>query len=104
MGDNEIVNELGLDVENVLDLDRTLNGKFEFLHCGECGGPLLGHRAEKCRQLNGVRYEDVLGKGFEDRLKAVDGFRKILKKHIEAEKEKEVKNKVRYRRYGKGSD
>ena len=50
-GDNKIVNKLGLDVENVLDLDRTLNGKFEFLHCGMCGRPLLGHRAGKCRQL-----------------------------------------------------
>ena len=42
-----------------------------------------------------MRYEDVLVKGFKDKLKAVDGFRKILKKHIEAEKEKEAKNKVR---------
>ena len=45
--DNEIVNELGLDAENVLEFD--VNGRYIFLHCGICGGPLLGHRAEKCK-------------------------------------------------------
>ena len=93
-GDDETVNKLGLDVENVLDLDRNLNRKFEFLHCGECGGPLLGHRAEKCRQRNGVRYKDIVIKGFEDKLKAIDGFRKMLKKHIEVEQEKESKKRA----------
>ena len=33
-GDDKIVNKLSLDVENVLDLDRTVNAKFEFLHYG----------------------------------------------------------------------
>ena len=42
-GDNEVVTELGLDGNNVIDLERALNGKFEFLNCGTCGGPLLGH-------------------------------------------------------------
>ena len=30
-GDNKIVTELGLDVENSLDVERTVNRKFEFL-------------------------------------------------------------------------
>ena len=87
------MSELGLYVENVLDLDRTLNGKFEFLHCGTCDSPILEHRAEKCRQLNGVRYEDIVVKGLEDKLKAIDRFRKIVKKYIEVEQEKESKKK-----------
>ena len=47
--DAKKITELGLDADNVLDLDRTLNGKFEFVHCGLCGGPILGHRVEKYR-------------------------------------------------------
>ena len=82
--DDKLVEELGLDVENVLDLDRTLNRKFEFVHYGTCGGQLQGHWAQKCKQLNNIRYEDVI-KGFEDKHRAIDGFRKIVKKHNEKE-------------------
>ena len=46
--DDEIITELGNELENVLEFDR--NGRYEFFHCGTCGGPILGHKAEKCRQ------------------------------------------------------
>ena len=62
--DDKIVTEIELDVGNVLDLDRTLNGNFEYLHCETWCGPIFKHRAEKHRPLNGVRYEDTLVTGF----------------------------------------
>ena len=39
--DEDIVIETGNDIENVLDFNR--NGEFRFIHCGLCGGPILGH-------------------------------------------------------------
>ena len=45
--DADIMNELTNSPEAVIDFDRTWNGKFEFVRCGECNGPMLGHRAEK---------------------------------------------------------
>ena len=47
--DTDIINELTNAAETVVDFDRTLNGKYEFVRCAECNGPILGHRAEKCR-------------------------------------------------------
>ena len=35
-----------------------------------------------------MRCEDIMVKGFEDKLKAIDGFRKMLKTNIEVEQEK----------------
>ena len=61
-GDNKMVTELGLNVQNVWDLDTTLNGKFEFLHDRTCGRPRLGYRAKKCRQFNGERYGYIVVK------------------------------------------
>ena len=39
------------------------------MRCGKCNGPMLGHRAEKCRKNNG--YEDALVKRYETSLKSV---------------------------------
>ena len=89
--DDEIRDKLGHDVENVLDIDRTWNGNYKFLHCGECGGPIIGHRAEKCR--HGERYDPIVVKGFEDKIRMIEGFRKIVKKYIQQEQEEEKGNK-----------
>ena len=50
-----------------MDFDRTWNGKYEFVRCGECNGPMLGYIAEKCRKSNG--YEEVLVKKYETTLR-----------------------------------
>ena len=68
-GDDKIVTKLGLDVENILDLDRILNGKFKFLHCQTCGGPILGHRIEKVRQLDVKNMEILWSKDLKIRLR-----------------------------------
>ena len=66
--DEDIIVETGIDIENVLDFNR--NGEFKFVHCGSCGGPILGHKSVKCRELNNVRYKDNLVKAFEDKIQA----------------------------------
>ena len=45
--DNKIASEIGNDIENVLDFNW--NGEFRFIHCGSCGGPILGHKSVKYR-------------------------------------------------------
>ena len=91
--DEDIVTETETNLENVLDFDR--HGRYDFVHCGTCGGPVLGHKPEKCRQLDNVRYDDVLIKAFEDKIKTIDGFRKVVKKYMEQEEERENRRKAR---------
>ena len=91
--DEDIVTETETNLENVLDFDR--HGRYDFVHCGTCGGPVLGHKPEKCRQLDNVRYDDVLIKAFEDKIKTIDGFRKVVKKYMEQEEEKENRRKAK---------
>ena len=46
----------------------------------------------KCSQLNNVRYEEVLVKGFENWLKTVKGFREAVnRQNKKKEKEKKIK-------------
>lgn len=63
-------------------------------HSGTCGRPILGHRAEKYSQLKCLRYEDIWVKGLEDRIKTIDWFRMIVKKHSQKEEEEESNSKV----------
>ena len=56
---------------------------------------MLGHKSVKCRELNNVRYDDELIKAFKDRIKTIDGFRKLVKKYRETEDEKENRRKVK---------
>ena len=64
--DDEILTKIGLDVENAFDLDRARNGKFKFCLCRVCDGPILGHRADKCRHLNGKTYNGTLVTKFDN--------------------------------------
>ena len=62
--DEDIINKLMKTPEDVIDFDRTWNGSCSFVRCGECNGPMLGHRAEKCRKL-GDSYDENVVKKFE---------------------------------------
>ena len=77
--DEDIVVETGNDIENVLDFN--INGEYQFVHCVTCGGPILGHKLVKCRKLNNVRYKDELIKAFGEKIRAMDGFRKLVMKY-----------------------
>ena len=79
--DADIINELTNVTETVLDFDRTWNGRYEFLKCAECNGPILGHRAEKCRQADGG-YDEALVRKFETTFRGNATFREIVIKHI----------------------
>ena len=45
--DDDIIDEIIKTREVVVDFDRTWNGKYDFVRCGECNGPMLGHRTGK---------------------------------------------------------
>lgn len=80
---HNMVKEIGLDVENAFDFDKTLNANFEFCHCGLCDRPILGHRAEKCSKMNGETYDAALVRIFENKVRNREGFRLIVRKHIQ---------------------
>ena len=75
--DADIINELTNAAEMVVDFDRTWNGKYEFVRCAECNGPILGHRAEKCRKADGG-YDEALVKRFETSLRGTIVIREII--------------------------
>ena len=61
--DEDIIHELTKTPEYVVDFDRTWNGTYSFVRCGECNGPMLGHRAEKCRN-HGDGYDETVVKKY----------------------------------------
>ena len=44
--DEDIFDELMKTPEAVVDFDRTWNGRYEFMRCRDCNGPMIGHREE----------------------------------------------------------
>ena len=51
--DEDIFDELMKTPEAFVDFDRTWNGRYEFVRCGDCNRPTLGHWGEKCRHKEG---------------------------------------------------
>ena len=90
--DDDIAKELDSNLENILDFDKL--GKYEFIHCGICGGLIIGHIEVKCQQLP-ARYNDVLIKALEDKLKGMEVFRKCLKKYRDMEEEYNNRRRVK---------
>ena len=86
--DTDIINELTNTLEAVVDFDRTWNGKYEFVRCGECNSVMLGHREEKCRKNSG--YEEVLVRKYETSLKSSLKIREILITYINTQKRSEM--------------
>ena len=72
----------------VVDFDRTWNGKYEFVRCGECNGPMLGHRAENFRKNNG--YEEALVRKYETSLRSSLKIREILITYMNTQKKSEM--------------
>ena len=62
--DADIINDLIKMPEDDVDFDRTWNRNYSFVRGRECNGPMLGHRVEKCRKLEGG-YDEVVVKRFE---------------------------------------
>ena len=71
-----------------MDFDRTWNGKYEFVRCGECNRPMLGHRAEKCRKNSG--YEEAVVKKYEVRLRSTLKIREIVITYMNKKKRAEM--------------
>ena len=86
--DDDIVDELIQTPEAVVDFDWTWNGKYEFVRCRECNGPMLGHRAEKCRKNSG--YEEAVVKKYETSLRSSLKVREILITYMNKQKKSEM--------------
>ena len=86
--DDGIVYDLEKCLEQCLDFDRY--GRYNFIHCEFCGGPELGHRYDKCR--NTERYNPILVKMFEDKIRSMKGVRNVVDKYTKG-KENEEKEK-----------
>ena len=86
--DADIINEMTNIPETVIDFDRTWNGRYEFVRCGECNGPMLGHRAEKCRKNNG--YEEAVVKKYETSLRSALKIRETVISYINKQKMAEM--------------
>ena len=87
--DTDIINELTNAQEAVVNFDRTWNGKYEFLRCGECNGPMLGHRAEKCRK-NGDGYEETVVRKYETSMRSSVKIRSILNTFMDTKRKQEL--------------
>ena len=84
-----IVNNLIKTPEDVVDFDRTWNGTYSFVKYRECNGPMLGHRAEKCRKLGGS-YNEAVVKRFETNLKSSKRLREILNTFMDTKRKEEI--------------
>ena len=67
--DEDLINKLMKTRESSINFDRTWNDKYHLIRCGGCIGPILGHRAEKCRKVGGG-YEEALVLRFEREVKS----------------------------------
>ena len=79
--DEDIIDEMIKTPEAFVDFDRTWNGKYDFVRCGDCNGPMLGHRAEKCRKNDG--YEDAL-------VRSSINVRTTLNKYMDTKRKEEM--------------
>ena len=89
MSDEDIFYELMKTPEAVVDFDRTWNGRYEYVRCGNCNGPMLGHREEKCRHKEGVYDEDIV-KRYENNMRSCVQMRTILIQYINKQKKEEM--------------
>ena len=87
--DDDIIDKLMKTPEVVVDFDRTWNGTYSFVRCGECNGPMLGHRAEKCRK-NGDGYEETVVRRYEMQMRSAVKIRDILNNFMDAKRKQEI--------------
>ena len=87
--DEDVFHELLKNTENVIDFDRTWNGKYEYVRCGNCNGPMLGHREEKCKHKEGVYDEDIV-KRYENNMRSCVQMKTILIQYINKRKKEEI--------------
>ena len=85
--DEAILNKLKTNPESVIDFDLNWNGSWKFLRCGDCSGPMLGHRIEKCREKEGDYAGDIVKK-YENTLRSKAEIREIMIQYIERMQER----------------
>ena len=86
--DEDIIDELMKTLEAILDFERTWNGKYELVRCGECNRPMLGHRAKKCRKNDG--YDGAVVKKYETSMRSSVNIRNILNNYMDTKRKQEL--------------
>ena len=71
-------------LRDYLEFDN--NGKYQFLTCENCDGPMLGHITAKCQHIiEGESYDEkTIGK-FENWLKRIPELRRLIDERAVAE-------------------
>ena len=69
--DDEIAADLQLNLDNVLEFNKMSD--YTFIHSELCGDPNIGHSATQCWDFIN-RYDDLLVKGLEDKIKEMNKF------------------------------
>ena len=87
--DEDIIDELMKTPEAVVDFDRTWNGRYEFVRCGVCNVPILGHREEKCRHKEGG-YDEETVKRYEKKMRSSVAIRNIMNTFMDEKKKQET--------------
>ena len=59
------------------------------MRCGNCNGPMLGHRGEKCRHKEGV-YDEAIVKRYENNMRNFMQMRSIVIQYINEKKKQEM--------------
>ena len=90
--DEDIIHELTKTPEYVVDFDRIWNGTHSFVRGREYNGPMLGHRAEKCRQ-NENGYDETVVKKYETQMRSTKKIREILSKFMDTQRKQEYRDK-----------
>ena len=87
--DEDIFDELMKNTENVIDFDRTWNGRYEYVKCGNCNEPMLDHREEKCRHKE-EDYDEKTVKRYEKKMKSCVQMRATIIQYINKKKKEEM--------------
>ena len=68
------------------------NGKYQFLRCENCDGPILGHITTKCRHGDG--YDEKTIERFESWLKRIPEFRRQIKERTVSEADRQAQTQA----------
>ena len=71
-------------IEDYLEFESP--GKYQFLTCENCDGPMLGHQMTKCRHMvEGENYDEKTIAKFENWLKRIPELRKKINERAVSE-------------------
>ena len=87
---NNIASEIRhSEIEDFLEFDD--GGKYKFLKCEICSGPILGHIEFKCRSLDGARYDREIVESLQNWIRRNKTFQQAVTERNKKNKNEEHK-------------